>query len=152
MDKWDSYFIGIAKAVAGKSPCLSRQIGAILVRDRSIIATGYNGPARGIPHCDTRGTQPERCPRQELGYKSGEGLDFCIAEHAERNTIANAARMGVTTLGATMYMTCGIPCKNCLTLIINAGITELVCCGLDTYDKMSEFIIQHSSLVIRSVR
>lgn len=157
----DLWFYSIALAVSKQSKCLSRQIGAILVRDDSVIAQGYNGPARGIPHCDTRHIiDPHlyntnmvfsgvRCPRHDLGFNSGEGLHLCIAAHAERNCIANAARNGVCTLNTTMYLTCEVPCKDCLSEIINAGITELVVTSKDCYDSMGEFILSHSDLVVR---
>lgn len=157
----DLWFYSIALAVSKQSKCLSRQIGAILVRDDSIIAQGYNGPARGIPHCNTRHIIDPHlyntnmvfsgvgCPRRDLGFNSGEGLHLCIAAHAERNCIANAARNGVCTLNTTMYLTCEVPCKDCLSEIINAGITELVVTSKDGYDSMGEFILSHSDLVVR---
>jgi dCMP deaminase len=108
-----------------------------LVYDRSIIATGYNGPPRSIDHC-----KGSICPRQKAGFGSGKGLSICPASHAEINTICNAARMGVCTRDTTMYMTCGIPCKDCLKYIINAGVRELVCTSLDFYDTLSPMIVQ----------
>ena len=166
---WDQYFHNICEAVASKSPCLSRKIGAILVRDKSIVATGYNGPARGIPHCGEerflkdirladelanniptiRKTINEMCPRQLMGFVSGEGLHWCIAEHAERNCIANAARLGVQTVKTTLYMNSVLPCKNCLTLLINAGIKEIVTESVRTYDKNSGFIYLFSEIKTR---
>lgn len=170
--KWDYYFHKLCEAVSVNSPCLSRQIGAIIVKDKSIVSTGYNGPARGIPHCGTarferdlklvnalgpsmssvRKKIPSECPRKLLGYASGQHLEMCIAEHAERNCIANAAKLGVSTDGATMYMNCVISCKNCLTLIINAGIKELIVDSLETYDDNSNFILENSSLYVRTFR
>ena len=160
MKKWDKYFLGIAKAVGSNSSCYSRQIGAVLVKDRSILATGYNGPARGIPSCDQRvvisphgNVYPNGekvCPRKRLGAKSGEMLEICPAEHAERNCIANAARHGVNTYDSKMYMDCPIPCKNCLTLLINAGVKEIICVDFILYDEISEFILAHSTIIIRN--
>jgi len=167
--KWDSYFLTICKAIASKSPCLSRQIGAILVRDNAIISTGYNGPARGIPHCGrTRldGGDNELnsefsikgwpnvdydavCPRKLLSYESGTHMEFCTAQHAEENCISNAARNGVSTLGCTLYLNTLIPCKNCFSTLINAGIVEIVCTDLTQYDKYSEFIISNSNIKVR---
>jgi len=135
---WDLYFHNLCVAVASKSSCLSRQIGAILVFEDSIIATGFNGPPRGVSHCEAvRVEMPDyhvegeihyskECPRYAAGYKSGEGLHLCPAAHAEANCIVNAARLGVSVLDTTMYMNCPIPCAECTKLIINAGITELV--------------------------
>jgi len=135
---WDEYFLRIAKEVAGRSHCLSRQIGAILVKNRSIISTGYNGPPRGFPHCEGE------CPRQAAGFKSGGGLHMCPAVHAEVNAIANAARLGVSTKNTTMYLTCNVPCKDCLAVIINAGITEVVVPDMDDfYDTLSQEMAQY---------
>jgi len=169
--KWDTYFYDLAQTVAYNSKCLSRQIGAILVRDNDIIATGYNGPPRGIPHCNVRHNfdgllckafeeanvklpRPNEelflCPRVHLKYPSNQGLHLCPATHAEANCIAQAARTGVSTKDSTMYVTCGIPCKNCLALLINAGVVEVVCINLNYYDELSKFILGESDLIIRT--
>lgn len=166
---WDEYYHNICIAVGQRTRCMSRKIGAILVRDKSVISTGYNGPPRGVPHCNERyiidnelrkalqkkkldPDNPEYhdiCPRQVLEFKSGEGLEYCIASHAEANTIINAAFTGVETKGTTMYMTCGIPCKDCLKTIINAGIKEIVVTKLEYYDLLSSFLLINSSLEAR---
>ena len=166
--RWDTYFHNICIAVASKSPCLSRQIGAILVRDHSIIATGYNGPPRGIPHCGEdrllkddnisgllRGTQLQKsiirttCPRRILNYESGTHLELCPAQHAETNCIANAARMGVNVSNSSLYMNCVISCKNCFGAIINAGIVELIVDDAKVYDQHTQFLIDNSNIKIR---
>lgn len=141
--RWDSYFRTVCKSIASKSPCLSRQIGAILVRDKSIISTGYNGPARGFPHCE------DQCRRRKLGLKSGEGLHLCPAAHAELNCIANAARNGVSTIDTILYMNCIIPCKDCMIALVNAGIKEVVIIKADFYHTMSEAIAKHGNILIR---
>lgn len=165
---YDDYFFKIADAAASRSACLSRKLGAVIVKDNSIISTGYNGPSRGIPHCDERQgpdgndnyliaaflkegkeCDPNICPRYSLGYKSGQGLHLCPATHAEINAIADAARRGVSVLGSTLYLNWVIPCSNCLKAIINAGIVEVVVRTLSTYDPMSEFLIRNSNLKIR---
>ena len=143
---WDSYFLNIASVVASNSKCMSRHIGAILVYDKAIISTGYNGPPRGLPHCGTN------CPRRKEGFVTGQGLHLCPATHAEANCIAQAARSGVCTEHTTLYITCGVPCKNCLALIINAGIEEVVCTSLDKYDDLSGYIVANSNLIIREYR
>lgn len=167
VERWDGYFFRVCGVVSSNSRCLSRKIGAVLVRDKSIIATGYNGPARGVPHCEERYTKdilmteqrvlrdaepPEHkvCPRRFLGFESGEGLSFCTAGHAEANCITNAARMGTNTAGATLYVSCPIPCSHCLNAIINAGIVEVVCTHFELYDKTSAFIIKSSGLRVRT--
>jgi dCMP deaminase len=141
--KWDSYFLVVCNAVASKSSCLSRQIGAILVRDHSIVSTGYNGPARGYPHCEGQ------CPRRQAGFKSGEGLVHCPAAHAEGNCIANAARIGVSTVGTILYMNTQIPCKDCMILLVNAGICEVVITDLTPYSNMSIDIAKYGNIQIR---
>jgi len=173
--RWDSYFYAICIAVAKKSPCLSREIGAILVRDRSITSTGYNGPPRGVPHCGQDrflkdeqlkllaefSTFPdekhlsrieEECPRKVLGYKSGTHMELCPAQHAEQNAISNAARNGVSVIGTTLYMNCIIPCKNCFGTLINAGVKEVVVEDVKVYDKHTQFLINNSNIKIRSFR
>lgn len=139
--EWDLYFRQVCDAVAKKSPCLSRQIGAILVRDKSIVATGYNGPPRGVPHCD-----PE-CPRKAQGFKSGEGLHLCPATHAEVNCVVNAARLGVSTLGTTLYMNCLMPCVECLKVLINAGVREIVIDDITPYSVNRDLV--HRLLIER---
>ena len=164
--RWDSYFHKICEAVASKSPCLSQNIGAILVRDKSIISTGFNGPARGYPHCKgitiiEKEISPLElaaghknhykliCPRHAQGFKSGEGLINCPAAHAETNCIANAARIGASTIGSTLYMNCIIPCKDCMILLVNAGIVEVVVDDLKPYHEMSLNIAKHGKVKIR---
>lgn len=172
LKRWDTYFHNICIAVATKSPCLSRQIGAILVRDKSIISTGYNGPARGYPHCgdniddwmiDTHADNieksadyhtekkqsPPECPRKLAGFKSGEGLELCPASHAEMNCIANAARNGVNCLNSTLYMNCIIPCKFCAVILVNAGISTVVVDDVKPYHEMSIKILAKGNVKIR---
>ena len=164
---WDEYFYEVAKVVARNSKCLSRRIGAVLEYDKSIVAGGYNGPPRGVPVCDQRWTLDKefnkkyggslkdgvdltgKCPRKVLGFESGEGLAVCVAGHAERNTLINAARSGVRTDGTTMYMTCGIPCSPCLVEIINAGVKEIVVTSFVTYDESSMYLLEQSGLKYR---
>jgi len=89
------------------------------------------------------------CPRHLLDYKSGEGLHLCHAEHAERNCIASAARLGISTKDTRLYMNCVLPCKNCITLLINAGIREIIVEDITYYDKYSEFIYEHCDIKLR---
>lgn len=117
---WDEYFVGIARLVATRSTCLRRQVGAVIVRDRRILTTGYNGPPRGVQHCDVVG-----CLRQQLGVPSGQRQEICRALHAEQNAIIQAALHGVSTQGAMIYVT-HQPCFTCAKMIINAGIERVV--------------------------
>lgn len=148
--EWDLYYLGIAKRVGENSKCLSRKIGAILVKDNSIIASGYNGPPRGYIHCGDKSREPKKkCPRKLLGYKSGEGLEICPAVHAERNAILSAAKIGTPTNGSTLYCYCGFPCKDCLIELINAGVFRIVCISEKNrpfmYDKLSQEIYEYYS-------
>lgn len=118
-ESWDEYFMGIATTVSSRCTCLGRPVGAVLVRDKHIIATGYNGPAAGLPHCIEQG-------------QCYPGMMLCTgnfrpsrAIHAEMNAIGQAARHGVATEGATMYTTLE-PCLNCLKAIVAAGVVRVV--------------------------
>ena len=166
---WDEYYYNLCETVASNTKCLSRSIGTVLVRDKSVIATGYNGPPRGVPHCgerflidlklrhflksmDINPDDPaihETCPRYVAGFKSGEGLEWCVAGHGERNAIVNAAREGVSTKGTTLYMNCGVPCTPCMVEIINAGIKEIVITKISTYDVSSYYLLENSNVKYR---
>ena len=168
----DEWFFNLCLEVGSNSKCLSRKIGAVLVRDKSVVTTGYNGPHRGIPTCDQRwsidkefwkkygdsikqGTSTkDKCPRYVIGFKSGEGLDVCVAGHAERNALINAARLGIETRGfehdpTTLYMSCGIPCTPCMVEIINAGVNEIVVTSISFYDQSAEYLLKNSDLKVR---
>jgi dCMP deaminase len=111
---WDEYFMNIAREVSTRSTCDRKFVGAVIVRDKSILATGYNGSIRGLPHCD------------EEGHLMEDG--HCVRTvHAEANAIVQAARHGVRIEGATIYVTAS-PCWSCFRLIANAGIAR-VCFG-----------------------
>jgi len=118
---WDEYFMGMAELTAKRSTCLRRAVGAVIVKDRHVVATGYNGAPRGIAHCDERGG----CMRQKLNVPSGERHELCMALHAEQNAIIQAASMGYSIEGGTIYVT-HQPCAICAKMIINAGITRIV--------------------------
>ncbi len=117
---WDQYFMDITRLVATRSTCMRRQVGAILVKDRNILATGYNGVPSGITHCDSVG-----CLRERLKVPSGERHELCRGLHAEQNAIIQAARHGINIDGATLYCTT-MPCIICTKMLINAGITAVV--------------------------
>ena len=117
---WERYFMEIAELVSSRSTCLRRQVGAVLVRDKHIIATGYNGAPRGISHCMEVG-----CLREKLGIPSGERHEMCRGTHAEQNAIIQAALHGVSTDGATLYCT-HQPCILCAKMLINAGVERVV--------------------------
>jgi dCMP deaminase len=118
---WDEYFMEVAELAARRSTCLRRNVGAVVVLDKRIIATGYNGAPRGIMHCEERGG----CLREKMGIPSGERHELCMALHAEQNAIIQAASMGQSIEGSTIYVT-HQPCVICAKMIINAGIRRIV--------------------------
>lgn len=117
---WEDYFMQIAFLVAKRSTCLRRQVGAVIVKDRHILTTGYNGPPTGFWHCDEQGG----CPRMLNAIPSGQGHDTCWALHAEQNAIIQAAYHGVCIRDATLFCT-NQPCNICAKMIINAGIVQV---------------------------
>lgn len=168
--KWDDRFISICDTIASWSSCLSRKIGSIVVKDKTILATGYNGPPRGVAHCGKERNTKDAylfkalastslklgddtvCPRYRMDLKSGEGLGYCIATHAEQNCIANAARTGTCLDGGILYINTVIPCKNCMGLIINAGIVEVVTLKTEYYDEQTKYLVEQSKIKVRRVR
>ena len=117
---WDEYFMGIARIVALRSNCMKRKVAAVVVKDRRIISTGYNGTPRGVANCNEGG-----CPRCNSLADSGTLLEECLCSHAEENSIVQAAYHGISVKGATVYSTCS-PCLICTKMIINAGISRVV--------------------------
>ena len=117
---WDDYFMEITRLVAKRSTCLRRQVGAIIVRDKRILATGYNGAPRGLPHCSETG-----CLREKMGVPSGQNQELCRGLHAEQNAIIQAAVSGVSIEGSQIYSVTR-PCVVCAKMIINSGIKRVV--------------------------
>ena len=117
---WDQYFMTLANQVATRTTCLRRAVGAVIVKDRRILATGYNGVPTGIRHCSETG-----CLREQLGVPSGQRHEICRGLHAEQNAIIQAARLGSSIDGATLYCT-HQPCSICAKMIVNAGIRRVV--------------------------
>ena len=117
---WDDYFMEIAHLVAKRATCLRRQIGAVIVRDKRILATGYNGAPRGLPHCAETG-----CLREKMGIPSGQKQELCRGLHAEQNAIIQAALSGVSIADSQLYSTLH-PCIVCAKMIINAGIKRVI--------------------------
>ncbi len=117
---WDEYFMEITRLVAKRSTCLRRHVGALLVKDKMILATGYNGAPKGLAHCLDIG-----CLREQLGVPSGERHELCRGLHAEQNAIIQAAFHGVPIQGATLYCT-NHPCIICTKMLINAGIKKII--------------------------
>ena len=113
---WDEYFMDITRLVARRSTCMRRQVGAVMVKDKNILATGYNGTPSGITHCDVTG-----CLREQLQVPSGERHELCRGLHAEQNAIGYAARNGIKTDECIFYCTMS-PCISCAKLCVASGI------------------------------
>lgn len=139
---WDEYFMDITRRVATRSTCLRRAVGAILVHDKRIIASGYNGGPSGLAHCLDIG-----CLREKLGIPSGQQHELCRGIHAEQNAIIQAARYGVSIEGSVLYCTTQ-PCTQCTKMLINAGITEIV--YAEGYpDDLARELLDESGIVVR---
>lgn len=138
---WDQYFVEIAQQVATRSTCLRRTVGAVIVRDKRILSTGYNGPPSGVAHCDEVG-----CLRERLGIPSGQRQEICRGLHAEQNAIIQAALHGVSTHGGTIYVT-HQPCVTCAKMIINAGLLRVV--WLNGYpDALAREILEEANVAL----
>mgnify|MGYP000989622435 FL=1 len=129
----------IVELVKKRSTCLRRQVGALIVKDKRILATGYNGAPTGCKHCDEVG-----CIREELGIPSGQRHEICRAAHAEQNAIVQAAYSGTSVNGSTMYVTTQ-PCVLCAKLIINAGIKKIIFKG-DYPDSLAMELLQEAGV------
>jgi dCMP deaminase len=136
---WDEYFMGIVELVKTRSTCLRRQVGALIVKDKRILASGYNGAPVGCKHCQESG-----CLREELNIPSGQRHELCRATHAEQNAIAQAAYSGTSIKDSTLYVT-NQPCVLCAKLAINAGITKIVFKG-DYPDELSMELLQEAGV------
>jgi dCMP deaminase len=171
-EQWHLRMMLAAEFFGSWSKCMSRKIGAVIVRDKTILATGYNGPPRGVPEChteerynklheqimkDSQGRDDisvnqlkrewgTKCPRQIFGFKSGQGLHMCTAGHAESNAVANAAREGVRISGADMYCYCPLPCMNCAKMIIGAGLSRVFYVSGKDYDTESRWMLLNAGI------
>ncbi len=139
---WDEYFMGIAGLVAQRSTCLRRKVGALVVKNRRILATGYNGTPSGIQHCSQRG-----CLRTKMKIPSGERHELCYGLHAEQNVLLQASLHGVSLQGGVMYVT-NQPCLICAKMIINAGIREVVTAG-PYPDPMARAFLKEAKVRVR---
>ena len=139
---WDEYFMRIAKLTSERSTCMRRQVGAVIVLDKHLIASGYNGAPKGLTHCAEMGG----CYREKLGIKSGERHELCRALHAEQNAIVQSAAMGHSIEGATIYIT-HQPCAICAKMIINAGIRKIIV-GEGYPDELAVEILKEAGLKI----
>lgn len=142
---WDEYFMEIAGLVSKRSTCLRRKVGAVLVKERRILATGYNGTPTKITHCSTVG-----CLREKLKVPSGERHELCRGLHAEQNVLLQAALYGISLKDSTLYCT-NQPCIICAKMLINAGIKEIVIRG-DYPDKMAKDFLKQAKIRLRIFR
>lgn len=132
----------IARLVARRSTCLRRQVGAVLVKDKNILATGYNGTPKGITHCSETG-----CLREQLKVPSGQRHELCRGLHAEQNAIIQAASHGTSISDATVYCT-NMPCIICTKMLINAGIRQVI--FLEGYpDDLSQAMLEEAGIEVR---
>lgn len=141
---WDEYFIKISKLIASRSSCSSRQVGAVIVKDKMIVSSGYNGTPRGIKNCDEGGCA--RCEDKRLGkIKSGDKLDECVCVHSEENALLQAAYNGISVNGAYLY-TSLCPCRYCTKHIINAGIKKVFYSKNYALDDLSKKLFEEAGI------
>ncbi len=139
---WDEYFLELARLVAKRSTCLRRHVGAVLVKDKKILTTGYNGAPSGVRHCTDIG-----CLREKMKIPSGERHELCRGLHAEQNVLLQAALHGTSTKGSTLYVT-NQPCMICAKMLINAGIKEIIIA--DGYpDKLAKDFLKEAKIKVK---
>lgn len=141
---WHEYFMRMAELAATRSTCLRRHVGAVIVKDRMVLSTGYNDTPRGLPNCGDGG-----CARCGGDAPSGAALDTCLCLHAEQNSIIQAAYHGVSIAGGTMYTT-HQPCLTCAKMIVNVGITAIVFAG-DYPDPLALDVLKRAGVSLERV-
>jgi dCMP deaminase len=145
---WDEYFMELAQVVKKRSNCLRKPYGAVIVKDKRIITTGYNGTPHGVKDCVDGGC--ERCSRREKGeIERHEYQESCICIHAEQNAIIQAAYLGISSKGGIMYATIS-PCSSCAKLIINAGITKYIYSDLH-HDKEGIILLKKAGIEVKKL-
>jgi len=138
---WDEYFIDIVELIKSRSTCIRRQVGALIVKDKRILATGYNGAPTGCKHCTQIG-----CLREQMGIPSGQRHELCRGIHAEQNAIIQAAYSGVSVKDSVLYVT-NQPCVLCAKMIINSGISKIVFKG-DYPDELAMTMLQEAGIEV----
>lgn len=141
---WDTYFMAIAELVSERSTCLRRKVGAVFVKERRILATGYNGTPTKISHCDVTG-----CLREKLKVPSGERQELCRGLHAEQNGLLQAALYGISLKDASLYCT-NQPCIICAKMLINAGIKEIII-KQGYPDKLAQEMLEEAKIKVRTL-
>lgn len=146
---WDELFMAIARLYSKRSTCKHYKVGVVFARHNRILATGYNGPPKGEPHCDEVGCQKE----DQFGNKLPTGSGLCRGAHAETNGIANASTEGVNLCGSTVYCTLS-PCFDCAKVLVNLGIKEFVYSGdyEASEDPMSLALFQRRGIKVREIK
>ena len=142
---WDEYFMEMAHLVSKRATCVRRHVGAVLVKDKKILATGYNGAPSGLKHCDQTG-----CLREKLNIPSGQRHELCRGLHAEQNVILQAALYATSTKDSVLYIT-NQPCGICAKMIINAGIKELIIDG-DYPDELAAGFLKDAKIKVRKFK
>ena len=142
---WDEYFLEVAHLVSKRATCLRRRVGAVLVKEKKILATGYNGAPSGLKHCLDTG-----CLRKKYKVPSGERHELCRGLHAEQNVILQAALYGTSTKGSMLYIT-NQPCIICAKMLINAGIEEIIITG-DYPDKLARNFLKEAKIKVRRIK
>lgn len=143
---WDLYFMNIAKVVASRSNCLKRHVAAVIVKDKRIISTGYNGTPRGIRNCNEGG-----CPRCNSFTESGTKLDECYCSHGEENAIVQASYHGISIKDATIYTTFS-PCLTCTKMILNSGLREVVYNSNYPLGEVPLSLLKEAGIIVRQVK
>lgn len=142
---WDEYFLEVARLVAKRATCGRRRVGAVVVKDKRILATGYNGAPSGLKHCIDIG-----CLREKLRIPSGQRHELCRGLHAEQNALIQASLYGISLKGSTIYAT-NQPCVICAKMLINAGVKEIVVA--DGYpDKMAMDFLKEAKIKLRRIK
>lgn len=139
---WNEYFLEVAILVSKRATCVRRSVGAVLVKDKKILATGYNGAPSGLKHCIDIG-----CLREKLRIPSGQRHELCRGLHAEQNVLLQAALYGISTKGSILYVT-NQPCIICVKMLINAGIKEVIISG-GYPDKMAMNLLKEAKIKIK---
>jgi len=141
---YDEYFMNMTQVVSTRSTCIRRNVGAILVKNKHILSTGYNGAPKGLKHCSEVG-----CLREKLNVQTGERHELCRGLHAEQNAIIQASVFGVSIDGATLYCTTA-PCSVCTKMLINAGIKEIV--YQESYpDELAQQMLTEAKIKVRKL-
>jgi dCMP deaminase len=142
---WDEYFMQIAHLVAQRATCLRRRVGAVIVKDKRMLATGYNGAPSGLKHCLDTG-----CLREELKIPSGQRHELCRGLHGEQNAIIQASLYGISVKGSSIYIT-NQPCIICAKMLINSGISEIIISGCYP-DTMAMDFLKEAGIKVRILK